>query len=81
MSLHNLKSYDADLIVPKAQKLNEKSKKDCVAQNGEKFITFGFKNICFKDSFSLLSSSSDKPAKLSKDEADKKRENRKNKFR
>ena len=46
-----------------------------------KFITFGFKNLCFKDSFSFLSSSLDKLVKLSKYEDDKRRENWKNNFR
>ena len=79
--LHNLKNYDAHLIINKAHELNKNSKIECIAQNSEKFITFGFKNLCFKDSFSFLSSSLDKLVKLSKYEDDKKRENWKNNFR
>ena len=74
--LHNLKNYDAHLIINKAHELNKNSKIDskieCIAQNSEKFITFGFKNLCFKDSFSFVSSSLDKLVKLSKYEDDKK---------
>ena len=79
--LHNLKNYDAHLIINKAHELNKNSKIECIAQNSEKFITFRFKNLCFKDSFSFLSSSLDKLVKLSKYEDDKKRENWKNNFR
>ena len=79
--LHNLKNYDAHLIINKAHELNKNSKIECIAQNSEKFITFGFKNLCFKDSFSFLSSSLDKLVRLSKYEDDKKRENWKNNFR
>ena len=78
---HNLKNYDAHLIINKAHELNKNSKIDVIAQNSEKFITFGFKNLCFKDSFSFLSSSLDKLVKLSKYEGDVKRENWKNNFR
>ena len=79
--LHNLKNYDAHLIINKAHELSKNAKIDCIAQNSEKFITFGFKNLCFKDSFSFLSSSLDKLVKLSKYEDDKRRENWKNNFR
>ena len=51
--LHNLKNYDAHLIINKAHELNKNSKIECIAQNSEKIITFGFKNLCFKDSFSF----------------------------
>ena len=72
---HNLKNYDAHLIIEKADELAQKSKIDVIAQNSEKFITFGFRNLCFKDSFSFLSSSLDKLVKLSKYEDGNKREN------
>ena len=65
--LHNLQNYDARLII----KLNKISRIDAIAQKSEKFITFDFKNLCFKDSFSFLSSSLDKLVKLSKYEDDK----------
>ena len=64
--LHNLKNYDSHLIIERANDLSEKGKIDVIAQNSEKFITFAFKNMCFKDSFSFSSSSLDKLVKLSK---------------
>ena len=64
--LHNLKNYDAHLIIEKAHKLADETKIDVIAQNSERFITFGFKNLCVKDSFSFLSSSLDKLVKLTK---------------
>ena len=72
--LHNLKSYDSHLIIERANELLENEKIDVIAQNSEKFITFAFKNMCFKDSFSFLSSSLDKLVKLSKYEEGIKRE-------
>lgn len=71
--LHNLKNYDPHLIIEKAVELSEKSQIDVIAQNTEKFITFAFNNIAFKDSFSFLSSSLDKLVKLTKYEDGKKR--------
>ena len=72
---HNLKNYDAHLIIERADELAKKSRIDVIAQNSEKFITFGFKNLSFKDSFSFLSSSLDKLVKLSKYENGERREN------
>ena len=43
-----------------------KKKIDVIAQNSEKFITFGFDHLLFKDSFSFLSSSLDKLVKMNK---------------
>ena len=54
---------------------------DVIAQNSEKFITFAFKNLCFKDSFSFLSSSLDKLVKLSKYEDGEKKQNWQNNFK
>ena len=79
--LHNLKNYDAHLIIEKAHELSENSRIDVIAQNSEKFITFAFRNLCFKDSFSFLSSSLDKLVKLTKYEDEKKKENWQRKFR
>ena len=45
------------------------------ALNSEKFITFAFKNLCFKDCFSFLSSSLDKLVKSSKYEDGDKKQN------
>jgi len=79
--LHNLKNYDAHLIIERANKLSENAKIDVIAQNSERFITFGFKNLCFKDSFSFLSSSLDKLVKLSKFEDNIKRDKWENNFK
>ena len=62
---HNLKNYDAHLIISNAHALGKK-KIDVIAQNSEKFISFGYDHLVFKDSFSFLSSSLDKLAKLNK---------------
>ena len=72
--LHNLKNYDAHLIIQKAHELSQKGRIDVIAQNSEKFITFAFKNLCFKDSFSFLSASLDKLVKLTKYEDGVRRE-------
>ena len=37
-----------------------------IAQNSEKFITFGYDHLVFKDSFAFLQSSIDKLVKLNK---------------
>jgi hypothetical protein len=59
--LHTLKNYDnSNLIMEMANELSERGNIDVIAQNSEKNITFAFKNLCFKDSFSFLSSSLDK---------------------
>ena len=52
----------------------EKAKIDVIAQNSERFITSGCRRLCFKDSFSFLSSSLDKLGKQSKYEDNIKRE-------
>ena len=79
--LHNLKNYDSHLIIERANELSERAKIDVIALNREKFITFAFKNLCFKDSFSFLSSSLDKLVKLSKYEDGNKKENWQNNFK
>ena len=79
--LHNLKNYDSHLVIERANQLSENAKIDVIAQNSEKFITFAFKNMCFKDSFSFLSSSLDKLVKLSKYEDGQKKENWQNNFK
>jgi hypothetical protein len=63
---HNLKNYDAHLIISNAKSMNCKKKIDVIAQNSEKFITFGFDHLLFKDSFSFLSSSLEKLVKMNK---------------
>ena len=79
--LHNLKNYDSHLIIERANDLSEKGKIEVIAQNSEKFITFAFKNMCFKDSFSFLSSSLDKLVKLSKYEEGEKKNKWTNNFK
>ena len=79
--LHNLKNYDSHLIIERANELAQNNRIDIIAQNSEKFITFAFKNLCFKDSFSFLSSSLDKLVKLSKYEEGEKKENWQNNFK
>ena len=62
---HNLKNYDAHLIISSAN--GDTCKKiNVIAQNNEKFITFSFDNLAFKDSYSFLSSSLDRLVGLSK---------------
>ena len=63
---HNLKNYDAHLIISNAHQFEKKTKINVIAQNSEKFITFGFNHVLFKDSFSFLSSSLEKLTKLNK---------------
>ena len=73
---HNLKNYDAHLIIEKANELNKELNPNkninVIAQNSEKFITFSFGCCQFKDSFAFLSASLDKLVKLNKfDNSDK----------
>ena len=79
--LHNLKNYDSHLIIERANELSERARIDVIAQNSEKFITFAFKNMCFKDSFSFLSSSLDKLVELSKYEDGQKKNHWQEKFK
>ena len=65
MFFHNLKNYDAHLIISNAHQFNA-SKIDVIAQNSEKFITFGFDHLLVKDSISFLPLSLDKLVKLNK---------------
>ena len=79
--LHNLKNYDSHLIFERANELSERARIDVIAQNSEQFITFAFKNMCFKDSFSFLSSSLDLLVKLSKYEDGQKKHYWQDKFK
>ena len=73
---HNLKNYDAHLIISNLEKLNTtKESVSVIAQNSEKFITFSLNRLEFKDSFSFLSPSLDKLVKLTKYEDNKLRDN------
>ena len=80
MFFHNLKNYDAHLIIANAHKFKAK-KIDVIAQNSEKFITFGFDHLLFKDSYSFLSSGLDKLVKLNKYKDGKKMDNWENNFK
>ena len=61
---HNLKNYDAHLIIARANELNielnQNKRIEVIAQNSEKFITFSFGACQFKDSFAFLTASLDK---------------------
>ena len=77
---HNLKNYDAHLIIGEANKF-DCNKISVIAQNSEKFITFSFDKLQFKDSFSFLSSSLEKLVKLNKYVDGKLRDNWQDNFR
>ena len=74
--VHNLKNYDAHLIIARANELNielnQNKKIDVIAQNSEKFITFPFGACQFKDSFAFLTASVDKLVRLNKYEGNEK---------
>ena len=65
---HNLKNYDAHLIIAKANEPNIEPNQnktiDVIAENREKFITFSFGACQFKDSFAFLTASLDKLTRL-----------------
>ena len=63
---HNLKNYDSHFIIQNANKLSRNKDINVIAQNSEKFITFGFEHLNIKDSFSFLSSSLEKLVAISK---------------
>ena len=73
---HNLKNYDAHLIIAKANELNielnQNKRIDVIAQNSEKFITFSFGACQFKDSFAFLTASLDKLVGLNRYEGNEK---------
>ncbi len=62
---HNLKNYDAHLIISQAHLLGKKNI-NVISQNSEKFISFSYDRFVFKDSFAFLPSSLDKLVKLNK---------------
>ena len=62
---HNLKNYDAHLIISHAHLLG-KTKIKVIAQNSEKFITFGFDKLVFKDSLAFLQSPLEHLVRLNK---------------
>ena len=82
---HNLKNYDAHLIIAKANELNielnQNKRIDVIAQNSEKFITFSFGACQFKDSFAFLTASLDKLVRLNKYEGNEQIKNWETRFR
>ena len=82
---HNLKNYDAHLIIARANELNielNRNKRiDVIAQNSEKFITFSFGACQFKDSFAFLTASLDKLVRLNKYEGNQKIKDWETRFR
>ena len=82
---HNLKNYDAHLIIARANELNielNRNKRiDVIAQNSEKFITFSFGACQFKDSFAVLTASLDKLVRLNKYEGNQKIKDWETRFR
>ena len=82
---HNLKNYDAHLIIAKANELNielnQNKRIDVIAPNSEKFITFSFGACQFKDSFAFLTASLDKLVRLNKYEGNEKIKNWETRFR
>ena len=73
---HNLKNYDGHLIIKHANQISKGEDINVIAQNSEKFITFGFQHLQVKDSFSFLTSSLEKLVAISKyDDSDKPNKN------
>ena len=82
---HNLKNYDAHLIIARANELNielnQNKRIDVIAQNSENFITFSFGACQFKDSFAFLTASLDKLVRLNKYEGNQKIKDWETRFR
>ena len=61
---HNLKNYDGHLILKHLTNSNSRfGEPTCIAQNFEKFISFGYGGYQFKDSFLFMASSLDRLVK------------------
>jgi hypothetical protein len=56
---HNLKHYDGHIVASALGLVSDITKIKCIAQNMETYISFGFYNIQFKDSFMFLSTGLD----------------------
>ena len=82
---HNLKHYDAHLIIARAKELNielnQNKRIEVIAQTSEKFITFSFGDCQFKDSFAFLTASLDKLVRLNKYEGNEKIKDWETRFR
>ena len=55
MIFHNLKGYDSHLIMQKIH--TAKGNINCIANNSEKYISFGIGQLKFLDSFQFMASS------------------------
>ena len=53
---HNLKNYDAHLIMQQLGKYMKTRTVNCIAQDTEKYITFSIDDLSFIDSFNFLNS-------------------------
>ena len=82
---HNLKNYDAHLIIARANELNielnQNKRIEVIAQNSEKFITFSFGACQLKDSFAFLTASLEKLVRLNKYEGNEKIKDWETRFR
>ena len=58
---HNLKNYDAHLLISAAKPRHGKIK--CIPNTAEKYISFSIGDIVFKDSLAMTQASLDSPAK------------------
>lgn len=54
---HNLRGYDGHFLVQQMGKVASKSEISLIAQNMERFISFGFSHVTFKDTFAFMSTS------------------------
>jgi hypothetical protein len=58
--VHNLQGYDSHLLMQEMETfVTDKTKLSVVALNSEKYLSFKIGNLCFKDSYSFLSSGLD----------------------
>jgi len=69
------------LIIKKANRFRRSKEINVVAQNSEKFLTFGLEHLSIKDCFSVLSSSSEKLVNLNRYEERNKREKLQDNFK
>ena len=76
-----MKGYDSHFIISELHKIDVADKKiNVIAQNSEKFLTFGWSMFKFKDSLSFLNASLDKLVKMNKYCKEVRREDWEHKF-
>ena len=65
---HNMKGYDSHFIIAEAYKYEtrKRQKMNVIAQNSEKFLTFGFNRYAFLDSLGFLNGSLESLVKVNK---------------